>query len=383
MAESRHHLLLVGVSTRALAQSAVRAGYRVTAVDAFGDADLRAIAEVLPLDRASRRTGADAAALAARGVRAGLVAYTSNLDNHPAAVALLARGRRLLGNTPDTLEQVRHPLRLAQALAARGFAVPAVRASAPAGRLPGAPWLRKPRRSGGGHGTARWRAGEPVGRSHYLQQRIEGLPGSIVFAADGHRAVPLGLTRQLVGLRELGSYGFRYCGSLLASSGRPIFPRQAELHHRAIALAAAVTELFGLRGLNGLDFIARDGVPFPIEVNPRYSSSMELVERASRLSLFTVHRDACRGRLPPPPLPAPDVVGKAIVFAPRAVTVSDPAGWRVDLADVPHPGERIARGRPVCTVFGRGVSSAGCRSALIRAANAVYAALGDRAAGAA
>ena len=40
-------ILLAGVSTRALAESAVRAGYRVVAVDAFGDADLRAVAEVV------------------------------------------------------------------------------------------------------------------------------------------------------------------------------------------------------------------------------------------------------------------------------------------------------------------------------------------------
>ena len=49
MAERRPHVLIAGVSTRALAVSAARAGYRVTAVDAFGDADLREVAEVLPL----------------------------------------------------------------------------------------------------------------------------------------------------------------------------------------------------------------------------------------------------------------------------------------------------------------------------------------------
>ena len=144
-----------------------------------------------------------------------------------------------------------------------------------------------------------------------------------------------------------------------------------------------VTELFGLRGLNGLDFIARSGVPFPIEVNPRYSASMELIERAGLLSLFRVHRDACDGRLPATPTAPAYVAGKAIVFARRTVTVGDPRAWPVDLADVPHPGERIARGRPICTVFGQGGSEAGCRAALSRAAAAVYAALGVRKAGAA
>jgi uncharacterized protein len=383
MSEPHDHLLLVGVSTRALAQSAARRGLRVTAVDAFGDADLRAVAEVVTLDRTTARRGAEAAAATARQVPASLVAYTSNLENYPAAVAVLAHNRRLLGNPPETLEQVRNPLLLARALAASGFEVPATRAGAPASPGHTGRWLLKPRRSGGGHGTSVWRSGRPVARSQYLQQRIGGLPGSIVFAADGRRAMSLGLTRQLVGLAEVGADGFRYCGSLLASAGRPVFPRQPELLARARALADAVTERFGLTGLNGVDFIARDGVPVPIEVNPRYSASMELIERATGLSLFEVHREACEGRLPAAVPPPAEVWGKAIVFARRPVTVDDPRAWQVELADVPHPGERIDRGRPICTVFGRAGTEVGCRRALIRAARAVYAATGSRAAGAA
>src|SRR6266550_1444574 len=41
------HVLIAGVTTRAIAVSAAHAGYRVTAVDAFGDLDLRAIADVI------------------------------------------------------------------------------------------------------------------------------------------------------------------------------------------------------------------------------------------------------------------------------------------------------------------------------------------------
>ena len=196
--------------------------------------------------------------------------------------------------------QVRNPIILARVLRQRGFAVPATRASAPPAAREPERWLLKPRRSGGGHGTTPWRIGRPVSRRAYLQERIRGLTGSIIFAADGRRAVALGLSRQLVGERSFGAHGFRYCGSLLASERAPLFPRQAELLVRATALADAVTEAFGLRGLNGLDFIARDGVPLPIEVNPRYSASMELVERATGSSLFAIHADACAGRLPEP-----------------------------------------------------------------------------------
>jgi predicted ATP-grasp superfamily ATP-dependent carboligase len=228
-----------------------------------------------------------------------------------------------------------------------------------------------------------WRSGRPVPRGAYLPERIRGIPGSIVFAADGRRAAPLGLTRQLVGDRAFGAHGFRYCGSLLASRDATLFPRQDELVERATALARTVTSAFALRGLNGLDFIARDGVPVPIEVNPRYSASMELVERAGGGSLFGAHLDACAGRLAESPARPAAVLGKAIVFARHDLMVDDPARWGVELADVPHPGERIAAGRPICTVFARAGDAAGCEAALAEAAARVYRATARRARGAA
>ena len=60
-------------------------------------------------------------------------------------------------------------------------------------------------------------------------------------------------------------------------------------------MADAVTRDFGLVGLNGIDFIARAGVPWPIEVNPRYSASMELLERrCGHVALRTARGRLCR-----------------------------------------------------------------------------------------
>jgi predicted ATP-grasp superfamily ATP-dependent carboligase len=376
--ESQRSVIIAGVTTRALAASAARAGYSVTAIDAFGDSDLSAIAEVVTMAKpgGERFTPAAAAALA-RTMRAELTAYTSSFENHPKAVAVLAYGRRLLGNPPAVLERVRDPLALMRALQSRGLPAPVTRTTSPVGSQPRGRWLLKPRRSGGGHGTRIWRRGMAISRRFYLQQRIAGVPGSIVFAANGHRCFVLGLTRQLVGEAEFGATGFRYCGSLLGSAQAPVFEREAELVAAASRIAAAMTEEFGLLGLNGIDFIARDGVPYPIEVNPRYSASMELVERKAGLSLFEVHRRACERHLPRVDvgeLRQGGVSAKAVVFARRRVAVGG-LGLGVEarhLADVPHPGERIAKGRPICTVFAEGRASKGCYRKLVERAAAVY-----------
>src|SRR5260370_5885495 len=184
-------------------------------------------------------------------------------------------------------------------------------------------------RSGGGDGIAVWRRGAPVPRGSYLQQRLAGVAGSLVFAADGRHAVPLGLSRILAGETAFGADGFRYCGSILGSRGDPQFTTDDRLLERATLLAESVTRAFGLMGVNGVDFVARRGFPYAIEVNPRYTAAMELVERAYGLSLVVVRAPACRQVLPAfdlaaAPRRAPDAIGTAIVYARRASALGDP-----------------------------------------------------------
>jgi predicted ATP-grasp superfamily ATP-dependent carboligase len=127
-------------------------------------------------------------------------------------------------------------------------------------------------------------------------------------------------------------------------------------------------------------------VPWPIEVNPRFSASMELLERGAGVPLFALHAGACAGRLPQRPLPLPDrILGKAVVFARRAVTPAATRRWLLDddLADIPHPGEPIGRGRPICTVFATGGDAAACLRALGAKAASVYRAVEPGARGAA
>jgi predicted ATP-grasp superfamily ATP-dependent carboligase len=152
-----------------------------------------------------------------------------------------------------------------------------------------------------------------------------------------------------------------------------VFERDPEIVRLAAGLATAVVEEFGVTGVNGVDFIARADVPMPIEINPRYAASMELVERATGLSIFGAHAAACGGTLPRPREPRrPAVLGKAIVFAPRTIEVGDTRRRLGDptVRDIPRPGARIARGRPVCTVFASAPTAAACHRALRRRAAA-------------
>ena len=374
-------VLVVGVSTRAAAESAARAGFDVTALDAFADADQHPAVRALSLPREfGTPFTARAAVRAARTLRYDAVAYLSSFENHASAVRALAERGALWGNDGGTLERARDPAALSRALRRRGFHAPEVREAAPDERDSLRSWLLKPRASGGGNGIAPWtgsaREAARLARRWYLQERIEGTPGSVVFVANGERCVPLGVSRQLVGEAAFGGDGYRYCGSILSRDGDVSLAAAA-------ALADAVTAELGLVGVNCVDFVARDGAPWVVEVNPRWSSSMELVERACGVSVFGAHAHACAERVLPDfdvssASPIAPAVGKAIVYARHDVEVADTSAWLADrdVRDVPHPGERIPAGRPVCTVFADGRDDADCHAALVERAERVYSALG-------
>ena len=109
---------------------------------------------------------------------------------------------------------------------------------------------------------------------------------------------------------------------------------------------------------------------------------MERVERAYGLSVLGTHAAACAdGKLPilgPEPRSGastrPAAFGKAVVYARRDVTIGDTEAWlgRDDIRDVPHTGEHIRAGQPVCTVFATARDSGMCHDALVGCAGQIY-----------
>jgi hypothetical protein len=349
---------------RMLAELAVRAGYQVTALDYFGDVDLQALCPSRSLRRDTHHPyTADALAQAGFDLTAPSLVYGASLENHPEVVARLSQGRNLLGNSPDVLAAVRDPLRLALVLQDQGFACPQTVAVA---QLPlpasGRSWLWKPLKSGGGHGIRPWLGGA-LPAEGILQERVAGPVCSAAFVGNGRQAVLLGLTEQLIGRRVFGATGFRYCGNLLPPRLEP-----AQVKRLLVELQALVnylTDVFNLRGLNGLDFVWHRDRVWTLEVNPRPSASLELIDRAYDLRVFEAHVRSCNGQLPAfdltQALTQKTAAGKAILFATHDVTVGDSSDWLAqDLRDIPHNGEQIGARQPVCTILAQGATPTDC-----------------------
>src|SRR5262245_38224750 len=167
-------VLIAGISTRAAAESAARAGFDVTALDAFGDLDQAPSVRALSVIRDfGMRFTPHAAARASRTIDCDAIAYLSSFDNHPRAVARLAAGRALWGNAPEVLRRVRDPFLLASVLKRNGIVTPRVTMSHSESSAAIDEWAVKPLRSGGGVGISRLATGRAVPRGSYLQEFID------------------------------------------------------------------------------------------------------------------------------------------------------------------------------------------------------------------
>ncbi|HEV3137740.1 MAG TPA: ATP-grasp domain-containing protein [Pirellulales bacterium] len=346
-------LTIVGASARAAACSAVRAGLTVHAADLFADADLRSCCHAVQI--ADYPHGL---AKIVRGPQPGGWIYTGALENYPALVQKLSQIRPLLGNGADVLRRVRHPQKVANALRAAGLIYPAIAWDGDSLERDGS-WLRKSVRSAGGSQVAVWdrHAGpEPLRDDFYFQRRIDGPACSAVYVAAGGDAVLLGVTRQLIGAAWTGATGFQYCGSIgplaLAADVATSFARIGEVLARA----------FDLVGLFGVDAIVNEQGVWPVEVNPRYTASTELIEWTGGLNAVDLHLAACTsGRLPSVVIRPPrQCFGKAILFAPQPLVVTaelnaflfephrqEPPAF----ADIPVAGTAIEAGWPIVTVL--------------------------------
>lgn len=378
-------ILVVGVSTRAIAESAVRAGCRVVTVDYFGDRDQKEQVENHSLLRDFKIPFSARGLLAAsRRLEFSSVGYISNLENYPEIVAEFAKRGRLLGNTPDVLRDARNWRQLRRLCREENIPLAVT-------LLPGEEkeavrefrWLLKPVRSGGGHGIRFW-DGSRLKGTHVLQRFVEGRSASAAFVADGKNSVVIGISEQLIGCRELGAREFAWCGNLLPLQLDR--PSRAAFLETVETMVARLARRLGLRGVNGLDLVVADDAngcltPFLVEVNPRYTGSMELVERAYGLNVFSLHLDALAGKLPQFSLVhhiEGRFAGKGIVFARRTSIVPETMGGvERGRRDIPFPGDRIKAGHPICTVFGEGDVRESCLENLLANAGAVRRKIGD------
>lgn len=375
---SSHLLLILGASARAAAFSARQANIACSTADLFADSDLAAISPTLRITDYP-----NGFVEAAEESSATAFMYTGGLENEPDLVDRLAQVLPLWGNGGEVLRRVRNPFLMADALCEAGLPCPEVVDGKECPPRDGT-WLRKSVRSCGGSGVTIFDANSPRGKDGFYQRRIEGWPCSALFVAGGGKTRMLGVTEQLIGPAWDAPQPFGYAGSI-----GPLLLEDS-LHRQWERIGECLADRFSLLGIFGVDGIVGDGEILPVEVNPRYTSSAEILERAGAGSAVGLHVDTFPGNSwqeRVPGCPTDKVAGKLTVFAKRAVRVGPPISSlvvrsaedsdRPIFADIPYEGEPVAAGRPVLTVLADGKSRREVAERLRSRAKMVHRALED------
>ncbi len=339
---------MIAVSGRALAQSAARAARRVIVIDAFGDADTRAVGPVF--DAGLRHgIGLDGKRVLAALSRAttgenATIVTGSGFERHPEWLDRIATRGQLRANPSRVVAALKDPAIAFEVLAALGWPTPETSTSVPPVR---AGWLQK--RIGGAGGVHVRRA---VGARHsanaYYQCEHAGMPMSVTFLADGERAHVLGFNRLLT--TAVGRAPFCYAGAI---SGATLPVDERKTWQQRLDRLVRVT---ALRGLNGIDFLWDQGQARVLEINPRPTASFELYDPDVEGGLVQWHVRSFDERIGNgPPTPTASLSrGLLVVYAERTVAIPAAVTWPAWCHDLPRPGSIVQAGAPVLSVSAAG-----------------------------
>jgi predicted ATP-grasp superfamily ATP-dependent carboligase len=398
-------ICFMGASCRAAAQSAARAGCtRILAWDDFLDADLLEIAQAESLADFPEDSPQSLAEL--QGIP---LVLCGGMENRPDFIQRRIDRGMLCGVTGDMLRQLRSLVSWQRWASESRIGWPTTVQDLSDPRLDSVrseSWMLKPvGRAGGVHVRAiaslegldrvanlGLDPGSLTSNLWYLQEYVPGISIGVSYCTGSNgntgsnwntqsseppKTRIVGIARSILSEELDAPLPWIYRGSLAPYSVSPSVRASLE------RFATTVAQSTGIRGLWQADFqIDPNGQLWLLEINPRWSASMELHELLQGYSWITEHvRILCDGAsksVPSPGSPAGQQVAKGIVYAPHEMHLSvaqvdrlGRSGWHgtlreletaeFRLADIPQSdplGVDFAEGMPIVTVLVAGEKNA-------------------------
>ncbi len=328
---------VIGASARSAAQSLKWAGYTPVAADLFADVDLCRIAEAKRItDYPNQFSGW----MKEQSLDAWI--YTGALENYPELVDELAQIVPLWGISGQLLGDLRDPLWLAKQCDQHGIPFPETLIAK--NQLEGS-WLAKSYRHSSGLGVRQlatesdWQEAER--NSWYAQQRVGGRSCSAAFRIDDDGSILLGFAIHLV--NDEKEWSFR---------GAVVTNPTAE-QHKTLCKIGDWLYATGARGIVGIDFIDSGDELWLLEVNPRYTATIELFEKT--YDAYCFDRNSFQSYKE-----TSDHWGKLIYYSKQPVIIKNDLHEWIDsltedcfCADIPHINVVIEEGQPLMTLFAK------------------------------
>lgn len=379
-------LIILGFSARAAAECAVQAAYQPIVVDYCGDRDLLA----LDCEYRSMASPDSLDWLLSQPTNTPIL-MTGGMEHQVEILGKLSRPRDQSRQSIEPISTMRDIKNWQHWAEDSGLVWPTSVSFQDRKPLTGRPqseWLIKSSKSVGGQGVRDWpgeceasfqeHQAEPG--LYYLQQKLEGPGIGVTFLSSEYGTVPLGVAENAFQDSQGFLPKYMYKGSI-----GPFALPESHLS-KLISFGQRVGEQSKIMGLWQADFILNQGCLALLEINPRWSASMELLDVAFEERLVGWHCDCIEKnfkadawreltsrserRILETPL---RVFGKWIQYASRDLVVSQAeslqwweARWACGqrratcgthfVADIPEAGTQVARGQPIRTIMIAGQS---------------------------
>ncbi len=320
MSDYKNSVLVVGFNTRPLATSLNLAGYKVYAVDFFGDVDLfPCVKDSLII---SKELGANYEVLKNSYSQYLLKFALKMLERHPKIENLVIGsglddaiddraqflqelknkkyGIKSLNNNIEILKKARDIHGLYNLLEKYNYKYP-ISISADEFDFQSQnvqyPLILKKKKSSGGINIykidtydqylflMKLLGVEGFQPNEWLvQEYIQGLPISCTIISDGVNTKVISINRQIIGEKFLNApKQFAYCGNIVPAN-------LLKIDNEIITeISLFLTKTLKLKGINGFDFVLKNHYPYLMEINPRIPGSLRVSENALNINLMDLH----------------------------------------------------------------------------------------------
>ena len=346
------YILIVANSARMLAKAAKRTNIKSLVIDLFADLDTISYAEdFYQVPSLSVECLAPVVDDLIKRYAIKYMIYGSGFEYYPNSLSYLNGRLSVFGNTPDTFVRLQDKRVFFGALDQFSIPYPTACFSEP---VSDGCWLIKPLLGQGGVGISRHITTSFSQPAVYWQKYQQGISSSVLFLANGKKTHVIGFNTQwTTALSESQAFIF---------SGIMNYVDLSDTQKNLIATWVHELALFfGLKGLNSLDFIQSGNNFFVLEINPRFSASMQLYDADLLLGHIKVSQGgACDCRVN-----QDGFTGYQVVYAEQDIMIPDDFVWPEGCMDLPKFGVTCRAGQPICSIIAHQEQAQSVRAALM------------------
>lgn len=193
------------------------------------------------------------------------------------------------------------------------------------------------------------------GEEYILQEYVDGtnLSSSILGNKDSKRTI---MNSRLLTQNDFkGDQSYIYIGNILPLTGESAMSNIGDINEINREMVETSNELaykFDLTGSNGVDYIYNENGLHVIEINPRIQGTFECIEKSLQINMLDAHIRACLGENVEIPH-AKYYSYKKIIYSPCRNKYS-----KIDLDniyDLPHIGTITEKSEPLLTIIDKGI----------------------------